>query len=235
MRDANADPADRWPESPWDFDGPLGPHDLVAVGADLEPATLLAAYRAGLFPMPGDGTIQWFSPLERGVLRSGDLRVSRSLHRATKRFIVTMNTAFVDVMVACADPSRPHGWINPEFVRAYSCLHDLGHAHSVEVRRPDDGALVGGLYGVAMGSLFAGESMFHRENDASKVALKALVEFLDETDSDWLIDTQWPTDHLVSLGVSSLPRDAYREAVRAHVATPERTWPPKSRFFAEIQ
>lgn len=226
---------DRWPESAWDFDAPLGPHDLVGVGADLEPATLLAAYRAGLFPMPGDDTIHWFSPLERGVLVPGALRITRTMRRAARRYTVTINTAFVDVMVACADPRRPHGWITDEFVAAYARLHDLGFAHSVEVRRPDDGELVGGLYGVAMGSLFAGESMFHRENDASKVALMALVQHLDSVDSPWLIDTQWPTDHLVSLGVTSLPREAYRAAAARLVRAPERPWPPKSPFFAEIQ
>lgn len=190
---------------------PPGPEDgdIVGAGADLEPGTLLAAYRNGMFPMPDpDYGLCWWSPQERGVLRLADLRVSRSLRQARRRFEIRVNTAFGAVVAGCADPRREHGWIDHPIAVAYGELHRLGWAHSVETWR--DGELVGGLYGVAMGGLFAGESMFHRERDASKVALMGLVDLLsDEHASDRLVDTQWQTDHLVTLGVSGVPRAHY--------------------------
>ena len=185
--------------------------DIVGMGADLEPGTLLAAYRVGMFPMPEPGLgMCWFSPQERGVLRLADLRVSRSLRQARRRFEIRVNTAFDDVVAGCADPSREHGWIDGPIAAAYGELHRLGWAHSIETWR--DGELVGGLYGVAIGGLFAGESMFHRERDASKVALVGLVELLrDEHAERRLIDTQWNTDHLGRLGVTALWRGYYLE------------------------
>ena len=166
------------PPSPWVLlppDQDIG--DLVAVGADLAPGTLLAAYRTGLFPMPDpDVGLGWWSPVRRGVLRLGDLRVTRSLRQSARRFEVRVDTAFAEVIAGCADPSRPQGWIDDDIAAAYLELHRLGWAHSVECWEAD--VLVGGLYGVAIGGLFAGESMFHRQRDASKVALMGLVSLL---------------------------------------------------------
>ena len=147
------------------------PDDLVCLGADLEPGTLLAAYRAGLFPMPYDRRrLGWWSPDPRGVLPLDRLRVTRSLRRSVRRYEVRIDTAFRDVITACATTRRRGGWITPAFIAAYDRLHELGWTHSVEAWT-DDGQLAGGLYGVAIGGLFAGESMFHRGTDASKVAL----------------------------------------------------------------
>lgn len=189
--------------------GPVDSSDIVAVGADLEPGTLLAAYRTGLFPMPFDRRrIAWFSPDPRGVLPLDDVRVSRSLRRSVRNFDVAFDRDFRTVMEACGDPRRPGGWINRRFVDAYGRLHDLGWAHSVEVLDPESGALVGGLYGVRIGGFFAGESMFHRATDASKVALVHLVDWLHAT-GGVLLDVQWTTPHLVSLGAIDVPRQEY--------------------------
>ena len=202
------------PPSAYRFDPLLAPQgeDLVAVGGDLQPGTVLAAYRAGLFPMGvgrhGGEPLGWWSPDPRGVLPLDGLRVSRSLRRAARRFEVRVDTAFDAVVAACADPGRDGRWITPEVAQAYGRLHRLGWAHSVECWR--DGSLVGGLYGLAVGGLFAGESMFHREADASKVALVALVGLLArDGNSRRLLDVQWRTEHLASLGVVDVPRAAY--------------------------
>ena len=182
-------------------------HGLVAVGADLEPGTLLAAYRGGLFPMPlGRRKLGWWSPDPRGVVPLDGLHVSRSLRKSCARFEIRTNTEFEAVMRRCDDPRRPHGWITEDFVRAYTRLHHLGWAHSVETWL--DGELVGGLYGVKVNGLFAGESMFHSATDASKVALVALVEILREQ-SATLLDVQWCTEHLASLGAIEMPRTRY--------------------------
>jgi len=185
--------------------------DLIAMGADLAPGTLLAAYRAGLFPMPDDpssrdGKIAWYSPDPRGVIPLDGLRVSRSLRKALARFEVRHDTAFREVMVRCADERRPGRWITSEFVDAYCELYRLGWAHSVEIYRA--GQLVGGLYGVRIGGFFAGESMFHVETDASKVALVHLVDRLSAFDAR-LLDVQWATPHLESLGAIPIPRPTY--------------------------
>ena len=138
---------------------------IVAIGGDLEPGTLLAAYRRGLFPMPyGRRRVAWFSPDPRAIIPLDGLRVSRSLRRSSRRFEVRRDTRFAEVMVRCADPRRPGGWITPTFVRAYDRLHRLGWAHSFECY-DDDGELVGGLYGVRIAGFFAGESMFHTARD----------------------------------------------------------------------
>ncbi|MBA2279935.1 MAG: leucyl/phenylalanyl-tRNA--protein transferase [Acidimicrobiia bacterium] len=183
---------------------------VCGVGADLEPGTLLAAYRRGLFPMHLDRrgrTIGWWSPDPRGVLPIEGFAPSRSVRRARSRFDVRVDTAFGEVIAACARP-RPTGghWIHPAVIRAYTELHRLRWAHSVETWDPDTGRLVGGLYGVAIGGLFAGESMFHVATDASKVALAALVERLDP---GGLLDVQWATPHLRSLGAVALPAQLY--------------------------
>jgi leucyl/phenylalanyl-tRNA--protein transferase len=185
-----------------------GQDDLVGAGADLEPGTVLAAYRLGVFPMPVDGELGWWSPVHRGVLPLDGLRVSRSLRQSTRRYEVRVDTAFPDVLAGCADPRRPSGWIDDDVRAAYLRLHELGWVHSVEAWR--GGELVGGLYGVAIGGLFAGESMFSRARDASKVALVALVDLLRDEHADRrLLDTQWRTDHLATLGVVEIPRAEY--------------------------
>ncbi|QNN54509.1 leucyl/phenylalanyl-tRNA--protein transferase [Nocardioides mesophilus] len=211
------------PPSPWVFPDPatVEPDDLVAMGADLEPGTLLAAYRGGLFPMPGEGVdgVLWWSPLERGVLPLEALRVSRSLRQAVRRMEIRVDTAFSEVVSACGDPGREGGWIDEDIAAAYLRLHELGWAHSVEAWQ--DGELVGGLYGVAIGGLFAGESMFHRVRDASKVALVGLVELLrDEHAADRLLDVQWQTPHLASLGVVTVPRRRYLRLLRTALPVP---------------
>jgi leucyl/phenylalanyl-tRNA---protein transferase len=192
--------------------------DLICAGGDLEPGTILHAYRTGLFPMPlGRRKLGWWSPDPRGVLPLDRLVVSRSLRASGRRFEIRVNTSFREVMQRCGDPRRPHGWINAEFIDAYERLHRLGWVHCVETWL--DGRLVGGLYGVAIGGLFAGESMFHTETDASKVALVALVERMN-TAGYSLLDVQWRTDHLATLGVVSVPRTDYLARLAAAVAQP---------------
>lgn len=206
------------PPSRWQMPDP-GTADrsgLVCVGGDLEPGTLLSAYRSGLFPMPFDRRrIGWWSPDPRGVLPLDGLRMSRSLRKSCARFDITFDTRFDDVMRACADPHRPHGWINEPFVAAYTRLHRMGWAHSVEAWL--DGRLVGGLYGVRIAGLFAGESMFHEATDASKVTLVALVQHLTDTGA-LLLDVQWRTDHLASLGVVDVPRADYLHTLADAIA-----------------
>lgn len=199
---------------------------VVAVGGDLEPATLLEAYRSGMFPMPVDppagksDLIAWWSPDPRGVIPLDGLRVSRSLRRSMRRYEVTVDVAFDAVVKSCADPARPSGWITSEIETAYSRLHRLGWAHSVETWVPETGALVGGLYGVTIGGFFAGESMFSTRVDASKVALVRLVELLSEGDASTqglpgrLLDVQWATSHLQRLGAVAVQRENYLGLLR---------------------
>jgi leucyl/phenylalanyl-tRNA--protein transferase len=222
------------PPSRWAFPPVDGADDdgLVGVGADLEPGTLLSAYRRGLFPMPvGRGRhLGWWSPDPRAVIPLAGLRVSRSLRRSLRRFEIRVDTAFDRVVEACADPRRPHGWITPEIRAAYGRLHELGWAHSVEAWATEGGCatLAGGLYGVAVGGLFAGESMFHRRPDASKVALVALVEHLAAGGPEGrLLDVQWQTPHLASLGAVEIPR---REYLRRLAVALERPLPALFRL-----
>ncbi|WP_334141264.1 leucyl/phenylalanyl-tRNA--protein transferase [Rhabdothermincola sp.] len=194
------------------------------MGADLEPGTLLAAYRAGIFPMPiGRGPrIAWWSPDPRGILPLNGLRVSRSLRASLRRFEIRIDTAFAEVIEACASPERDGGWITPDIIRAYTRLHRLGWAHSVEAWA--DGTLAGGLYGVSIGGLFAGESMFHRRRDASKVALVALVDLLAGNGAS-LLDVQWTTPHLRSLGAIDVSRDRYLALLADALDRPPVPWP----------
>lgn len=209
------------PPSRWRFPdhAAANEHGVVGIGADLEPGTVLEAYRAGLFPMPArrNGPVAWWSPDPRAILPLSGLRVSRSLRRSMARYEVRVDRAFDEVIAACADPRRPHGWIDGQIVDAYRRLHELGWVHSVEAWTPD-GHLVGGLYGVRIGRFFAGESMFHRAPDASKVALVHLVEMLSAAGAE-LLDVQWQTPHLASLGAVEISREAYlarlRTALRA--------------------
>ena len=196
----------------------------MAVGADLEPGTILAAYRAGLFPMPVDKrNLGWWSPTPRAILPlddgdGGGVVVSRSLRKSCRRFEIRVDTAFEDVIDACGDPGRAGRWITPAIRAAYVSLHRMGWVHSVEAWSRDDGSLAGGLYGVAIGGLFCGESMFHRATDASKVALVGLVSLLSP--SDGLLDVQWRTPHLGTLGVVEIPREDYVRRVGAAVEKP---------------
>lgn len=217
------------PPTLWEFGDPReapDDQDLIGVGADLEPGTLLAAYRRGLFPMPDGGVrppMCWFSPLERGVIPLDGLLVSRSLRQSVRRFEVRFDTAFEEVVAACGDPSRPQGWITDQIAQAYLELHRLGWAHSVETWR--DGELVGGLYGVAIGGLFAGESMFHRQRDASKAALVALVDLMrDEFAAERLLDVQWVTPHLATLGAVEIPREEYLDRLEGALSVPDLEW-----------
>ena len=214
------------PPSPWLFDAARAPEgeDLLAAGADLEPGTLLDAYRLGLFPMGlgpgGEGTLGWWSPDPRGVIPPGALRVRTSVRKVLGRFDVTVDRAFDEVVAACADPSREGRWITAEVEEAYRRLHALGWAHSVEVWQ--EGRLVGGLYGVSVGGLFAGESMFHRVRDASKVALVGLVRrFHADGDPRRLVDVQWATDHLRRMGAQEWPRATYLQRLAVALDAPQ--------------
>jgi leucyl/phenylalanyl-tRNA--protein transferase len=208
------------PATGWVFGDPAHwpPDDLVGTGADLAPGTLLAAYRQGLFPMPVEfrrrTLLGWWSPDPRGVIPLDGLRVSRSLRASTRRFEIRLDTCFDQVVAHCGDPARPHGWISPDMTAAYAELHHLGWAHSVEAWTLD-GRLAGGLYGLSVGGLFAGESMWHEPGahgrDASKVALLALVSILRRAGQSpqRLLDVQWRTPHLASLGAVEIPRTLY--------------------------
>jgi leucyl/phenylalanyl-tRNA---protein transferase len=216
------------PPTPWHLSvaGATPGEDLVGVGADLAPGTILAAYRAGLFPMGlgehGGPPIGWWSPDPRGILLPGDLHVSRSLGRSVRRFEIRVDTAFEEVVAGCADPHREGRWITPTVAASYTRLHRMGWAHSVEAWL--DGVLVGGLYGLAVGGLFAAESKFHRVTDASKAAVVALVETLgdggSQDDPGWLVDVQWATPHLRSLGVREVPRATYLDLLPSVLERP---------------
>jgi len=183
--------------------------ELVAVGADLSPGMLLAGYRSGLFAMPEKHLLGWWSPDPRGILRPGAVHVSRSLRRSLRRFTVSVDRRFAEVVAACADPARPFGWISPQYQASYRALHELGWAHSIEVW-DDAGALAGGLFGVEVGGLFAAESKFHVATDASKAAVVALADLLAaDRHPDRLIDVQWRTAHLASLGAVEVARPEY--------------------------
>jgi leucyl/phenylalanyl-tRNA--protein transferase len=202
--------------------------DLIGVGLDLRPETLLKGYRLGIFPMRLQGPrgrLGWWSPNPRGILPLEGLKVSKSLRQSARRYTVTVDTDFAGVLDGCADPVRPDAWIGPDIIEAYTTLFEMGVAHSVETRL--DGELVGGLYGVCIGGLFAGESMFHRANDASKVALLRLVQLLTEDGiTGRLLDTQWTTPHLVSLGAVDVSRETYQSLLVRALRLPE---PPRFR------
>lgn len=223
MQDAPTTPTPL-PRSDWHFPhaNEADPHGLVGIGADLEPPTLIHAYRNGLFPMPaGDGDlVAWWSPPERGVLAFDDLVVSRSLRRSCRRYDLTVNQAFDQVIERCASLPRRGAWISNDIIDAYKRLHRLGWAHSVEAWLDDE--LAGGLYGVQIGGLFAGESMFHVSTDASKVALVALVSGLEAVGAS-ILDVQWRTDHLATLGVREVTRREYLEYLATAIPSPARS------------
>lgn len=186
-------------------------HGIVAVGGDLRPELLLAAYEEGIFPMPVEEHLVWWSPDPRAILPAEGVHVSRSLRRTRRRFEIRFDTAFAEVVDGCADPRRPGGWITADVRAAYVHLHELGWAHSVEAWDAE-GRLAGGAYGVAIGRLFAAESMFHRVTDASKAALAALAKRLGP---EALIDVQWLSPHLASLGAVEIPRGEYLRRLAA--------------------
>ncbi len=212
--------------------------DLVGLTTGYDAPLVLRAYANGMFPMPLDPEmteglepgewIGWFSPVWRGVLPLDGLKVSRSLRKSARHFEVTVDRAFEDVIRACGDPDRHDGWIDESIITVYTQLHGAGRAHSVEAWTRD-GRLAGGLYGVAFGGLFAGESMFHDPQvgrDASKVALMGLVAMLragGQPDRR-LLDVQWRTDHLATLGVEEIPRDGYLRRLRRALALPQPPW-----------
>jgi leucyl/phenylalanyl-tRNA---protein transferase len=218
------EPTEPLPTS-WEFDlADLEPgEDLVAVGGDLRAGTLLEAYRAGLFPMGlGDGgtpPMGWWSPDPRGVLLPDGVHASRSLRRSLRHFEIRVDTAFEQVVSACADPRREGRWITEDVAQAYQQMHALGWAHSIETWQDD--RLVGGLYGIAVGGLFAGESMFHHVTDASKAAVVAMAGFVfADGDPRRIVDVQWATDHLRSLGVVSIPRAEYLDRLARALEAP---------------
>jgi leucyl/phenylalanyl-tRNA--protein transferase len=206
------------------FNGPfLNPEwadadGLVGIGGDLSPRRLLDAYRRGIFPFyDEDSPILWWSPDPRAIFELDGLHVSRRLTRTVRsaRFGVTVDRAFDAVIRGCADRPGEGVWITPEMIEAYTRLHRLGHAHSVEVWH--EGALAGGVYGVAVGGLFAGESMFTRVRDASKVALVHLTERLRQR-GFLLFDVQYLNGHTASLGAVEIPRSDYLARLRRAVA-----------------
>lgn len=206
--------------------------DLIAFSADFDADLVMEAYKAGVFPMPlhasGFGEMGWWSPTRRGILTPDGLRVTRSLRKSARHYSTTVDQAFDRVLAACADPSRPNGWIDDEIGQVYTALHAAGQVHSVETW-DREGRLVGGLYGVSVGGLFAGESMFHdpvHGRDASKVALMRLVDVLsDEFAEERVIDVQWSTDHLASLGVIEIDRVEYLGLLEEALGVPEPRWP----------
>lgn len=199
--------------------------------ARLTPDLLLRAYAAGIFPMAEsrhDQELFWVDPEQRGIIPLDRFHVPRRLRRTVRHapFEIQADTAFAEVMQACSEPApgRPDSWINDEIIRAYTELHRLGHAHSVECRR--DGELVGGLYGVSLGAAFFGESMFSRATDASKVALVHLVARL-QAGGFTLLDTQFITRHLQQFGSREVPREAYHRMLAEALSRP-------AQFLREI-
>lgn len=209
------------------------PDGLLATGGDLSPTRLLNAYRQGIFPWYSDGQpILWWCPDPRVVFRADGVRLSSRFRRWLRRceWTVRSDTCFDRVIAACARTPRPGQrgtWITAEMIAAYRKLHELGHAHSIEVF--SDGRLVGGLYGVAVGRMFFGESMYSAESGGSKVALAALARRLSEWNFP-LLDAQVENDHLLSLGAEPWPRDRFLEMVAELTAEPEPAGSWTGRF-----
>jgi leucyl/phenylalanyl-tRNA--protein transferase len=213
-------PEEDWPDQ-----------DLVALSDDFNAGLVLEAYRAGVFPMPlvhssFAARMGWWSPVRRAHLPLDELRVTRSLSKMAHRYTVTVDKDFGGVIAACGDPAREVGWIDHDITAVYSELHRAGVVHSVETW-DTDGRLVGGLYGVSLGGLFAGESMFHDPvdgRDASKVALMELVRILGYGGVPRLLDVQWLTPHLESLGADEIPRHEYLELLDIALDQPAPPW-----------
>ncbi|RXW31429.1 leucyl/phenylalanyl-tRNA--protein transferase [Propioniciclava flava] len=206
--------------------------DLIALSTEFDADLVAEAYRAGVFPMPlhdagwPPDAMGWWSPVHRGILPLDDLRITRSLRKSAKHYVVTVDADFDAVIRRCADPARPSGWIDEAIISVYTELNRLGVAHSVEAWTPA-GDLAGGLYGVSLGGLFAGESMFHDAalgRDASKVALLGLASVLDDETEGRLLDVQWVTDHLATLGAVAIDRVDYLRLVSEALAQPAPDW-----------
>jgi len=200
--------------SVWDFPTPeqMPKDDLVTLGADLKPETLIDSYKHGIFPMhlqiENKREIGWWSPQQRGILPLNKINISSSLKKSMKKYYVTFDQDFDAVIEGCGDDKRPKGWINKDIKTAYKKLFELGYVHSVEVWNKKD-ELVGGLYGVEVNGLFAGESMFHKQTDASKTAMVYLANQLKEAGGERIFDVQWQTPHLKSMGVIKISRAKY--------------------------
>lgn len=223
---------DQWPDD-----------DLVAVTGVLGPHLVLAALHEGVFPMPLGrdvpralrGGTGWWSPVRRGVLPIDRLRVARSLRKTCRRYTTTVDQCFDEVVSCCGDPGRPGGWIDWSIRATYGGLHRDGWAHSVETW-DDDGRLVGGLYGVCVGGLFSGESMFHdaeHGRDASKTALMRLVVEMS-TVRPALVDVQWLTPHLASLGAVEISRQEYLGRLDELVTASTPGWGPRTMSGAQL-
>ena len=202
--------------------------DLIGVSRVFNEELAVAAYECGAFPMPAQpGLMGWYSPLQRAIIPLDGMRVSHSLRKSIRRYEIMIDTAFDDVLDGCADRRRPSGWINRDIRRVYRRLFKRGVVHTVEAWSPG-GELAGGLYGVSIGGLFAGESMFYRPGvgrDASKVALTALVELLRGAGTEGrLLDVQWQTPHLASLGAVELPREEYLQRLALALPLPPPDW-----------
>ncbi|MBL9077356.1 MAG: leucyl/phenylalanyl-tRNA--protein transferase [Planctomycetes bacterium] len=211
MRQVRKPPVFLRADAPVEFPDPAGfdRDGLVAIGGDLTTARLLQAYGSGIFPWYAEGYVpMWWSPDPRALLAPPTLHVARSLRRTLRRggFELSWNRCFARVMAECGKRRSEGTWVIPEMVQAYTRLHELGHAHSLEVWQ--DGELVGGTYGVQVGALFAAESKFHRRTDMSKVALVALVGSLFAAGIE-LLDVQFATSHLQTLGAVEVPRVEY--------------------------
>lgn len=204
-------------------------NDLIAVSREFDETLVLNAYRSGVFPMPSRRHLMgWYSPLRRGILPLDGLQVSRSLRKTSRRYEIRIDTAFEAVLAGCADWRREGSWIDEDIRAVYGQLHRDGLVHSVEAWT-GAGELAGGLYGVALGGLFAGESMFHRPDigrDASKAALMGLVQHLRQAGQpeDRLLDVQWKTDHLATLGVVEISRTDYLTRLERALKLPAPSW-----------
>ncbi len=206
--------------------------DLIGLSDELDPDLVVLAYRCGVFPMPLHNSwfparMGWWSPMRRGVLLPDGLRVTRSLRKSARHYTTTVDADFEGVLARCAEPNRPHGWIDDDIVQVFTELHRRGVVHSVETWTAT-GQLAGGLYGVSIGGLFAGESMFHDPaigRDASKVALIRLAAVMaQDGTTDRMIDVQWQTDHLATLGVIEIDREEYLSAVDETLGLPAPDW-----------
>ncbi|MEO8992922.1 MAG: leucyl/phenylalanyl-tRNA--protein transferase [Nitrosospira sp.] len=200
------------------------PDGLLAAGGDLSPQRLIEAYRRGIFPWFNEGDpVLWWSPDPRMVLFPPELKISRSLGKTLKKanYTISADSAFKRVVEACAAPRKEHAgtWIHDEMIEAYTSLHEMGLAHSIETWR--EGELVGGLYGVAQGKMFFGESMFSRTTDASKVAFVHLVRYLERRNFK-MIDCQMKTAHLASFGAREISRKEFSLKLKELVNYPER-------------
>ncbi|MGI9307845.1 MAG: leucyl/phenylalanyl-tRNA--protein transferase [Gammaproteobacteria bacterium] len=211
------DPPDSFPEP-----NRADPNGLLAVGGDLSPARLLAAYRKGIFPWfnPGE-RVQWWSPDPRTVIYPRHLHISRSLRKTMRRddYTVSANQSFADVIDYCANVRHETGtWITQEMADAYKNLHSLGHAHSIEAWSDDK--LIGGVYGVCIGAVFFGESMFSIAKNASKVCLVYLTELM-QSSGGAVLDCQLPSEHLASMGATDLPRHRFIEELEKNIDQPD--------------